>query len=383
MAQAETRSDKICIDELFLSEYLGALLKSAPPLNLDLPPAWATEQEPATFSSRFPGRMPASQESDQAALIEALRRENEQLKFNAELAKIDVEVLRGENQKLTSELATVKTTLDSTQAALKDVRERNKTLANEITPLQQQVKSLSEELLVAKLLQLEKNLSSAASTIDQPTAASIDEAVAPAVPAVQATAPAHPASLSSEPLVSPVADQLLHDERSIIAPPEAVSSAMPRTAQAPEPAPDKQAVSRAEAKRKLLMIVENAVSSPKKRPFASNSRVIRPLQSQIEVELKESAPPQPEAITAPSTTPQAPAVACAAPPQPLAAQLDPEAADTVAESPTKTALNTDEIKLEDVPPTKTMKQKNADNYLQVQQDATETVTAAGYSITVK
>jgi len=380
MAQAETRSDKICIDELFLSEYLGALLKSAPPLNLDLPPAWATEQEPATFSSRFSGRMPAAQESDQAALIEALRRENEQLKFNAELAKIDVEVLRGENQKLTCELATVKTTLDSTQTALKDVRERNKTLANEISPLQQQVKSLSEDLLVAKLLQLEKDLSIAANTTEQPAAGDASAATSTAAPASEITAPPSLSSLTPEPHT---AGHLPPGECSTTISVETVAVTAPRVTQAPEPAPDKQAASRAEAKRKLLMIVENAVSSPKKRPFASNSRVIRPLQSQIEVELKESAHPQPETITAPSSTPQPPTVVCTAPPQPLAAQLEPEAADTAAESPTKTALNTDEIKLEDVPPTKTMKQKNADNYLQVQHDATETITAAGYSITVK
>lgn len=383
MAQAETRSEKICIDELFLSEYLGALLKSTPPMNLDLPPAWASEQEPAAFSPRFSSRMSASQDSDQAALIETLRKENEQLKFNAELAKIDVEVLRGENQKLTSELATVKTTLDSTQTALKDVRERNKALANELAPLEQQVKSLSEELLVAKLLQLEKRLSATANTIEQPTATSPVEAAAPAAPAVHVAAPSLASSQSPERHTSPVADQLQHDERSIIVPAESVPSALPRVLQATEPAPDKRASSRDEAKRKLLMIVENAVASPRKKPFASTSRVIRPLQSQIEVEIREPATPQPEAVTAPPSYPQTPVEACAEPIQPPSAQPEPETADTVAASQPKSALNTDEIKLEEVAPTKAMKQKNADNYLQVQHDSDETITAAGYSITVK
>ncbi len=371
MAQADLHSDKVLIDEPFLTAYLGALLKATPPMELDVPPAWATAQEPVGFTSVQFGRRTEGTHAEQQALIEALRKENDQLKFNAELAKIDVEVLRSENQRLNSELSTLKGTLGNTQTAFKELRERHKNLQTELEPLKTTVITLQSELQTRIEHQAEQ---SAALVLAALQRATTSEAVC-IVPSAD-TSKIPNESRQEKTRISNeerqvVLGSLLHEQRA--------KSQLCEQPPPPQPtARDKAASERAEARRKLEIIAQSVAENTRTRkPNQPGSRILKPANPQLKIVVSDAPEPPQVSTTILQTAPQ-----------PLPAAIQTHAADITPADNSSSAtesrapLNPNEIKLEQLPPTRTDKRKNADNYLQMQQEAEEVVVPKGYSITV-
>jgi len=416
MAQALGSTEKVLIDELFLTEYLGAMLKATPPMELDLPPAWVTAQEPTVFSSISLSRRNENSPSEQLAIIEALRSENEKLKFSGELAKIDAEVLREENQKLQGELKSLKVDHDGTQKTINELtncnksfktsgelaqnniemlREENQKLQNrvsslatdladaqemlhelqscnkslmaELTPLRSQVTTLQIELKAQQEQHAEQTAALMLSAIQQAVAADMTANTKltelPVCPPSQP--PQHPehneiTSISSEERRIALGALYAHNETVVHSP----------------DSKGKDAVERAESKRKLEMIAQVAADSPRKRkPFQPGSKIVKPTEPQLDVVIRSvsdsarSTPVSVQQFIQPVQQVDKPAT-----------QGDTEA--TTPCSSSKSALNPDDIKLESVPASKVTKRKNADNYLQMQQDAEGQEVPKSYSITV-
>lgn len=372
MAQVSENTDKVFIDELFLTEYLGAMLKTSPPMDLDLPPAWVTAQEPTAFSSanNFSRRNESSQ-AEQLALIETLRRENEHLKFSSELTKIDIEVLRGENQKLQGELSGLKGDLSNAQKILNEQQAHNKSLKEELAPLRIQIKTLQVELQARQeqhANQTDSFLLPPLRQIDNP------ETAAPNSTIVEKTASSPP-----QQLISPDYREralISTEERRIVLgnQPDDRPQIQHRTETSVLSAsPKNNDTYRAESKRKLEIIAQGAAKNSRKRkPFEPGSKIVKPTESQLQM-----------VMTGKNYSAQNILIPAQLPAQELhGAPVTNTTETAVPHDKNKTALNSDEIKLDSVPASKATKRKNADNYIQMQQDAEESSLSKGYSITV-
>lgn len=116
-SEGAIKPDLVFCDDALVVEYLNALLESEPALNMDFREIHVVHQDirPWWSSSGM-----ANAVGGTAMLLEtefskmesdALRNENEKLKFKTELATIDAQVLRGENTNLKKEIAFLRTQL--------------------------------------------------------------------------------------------------------------------------------------------------------------------------------------------------------------------------------------------------------------------------------
>lgn len=165
MAKAVTSSECVFSDDLLLVDYLSALISSAPPTHHE----YITEYVPSQIqqipkiSPAFdpaPGRLTLVKNPKDGEIerlnneLQTVRREHERLKFNAELAKIDSEVLRGENGKLMAEIERLKTSQVSMRTILGKQQAENNSLTSQIEDLQNQIKLLTE-IKVAEIASVE------------------------------------------------------------------------------------------------------------------------------------------------------------------------------------------------------------------------------------
>ena len=155
MAKAVTSSECVFSDDLLLVDYLSAVISSAPPTHHEYLTEYVTPQiQPLpTIGPSFdpaPGRLKLVKNPKDAEIerlntqLQTLRGDNERLKFNAELAGIDSEVLRGENKKLLAEIERLKTSQVSMRGILGKQQAENSNLISQIVDLQNQIRLLAE-----------------------------------------------------------------------------------------------------------------------------------------------------------------------------------------------------------------------------------------------
>ena len=155
MAKAVTSSECVFSDDLLLVDYLSAVISSAPPTHHEYLTESISPQiqqlPPITPSfDTAPGRLKLVKNPKDAEIerlntqLQTFRGDNERLKFNAELAGIDSEVLRGENKKLLAEIERLKTSQVSMRGILGKQQAENSNLMSQIVDLQNQIRLLTE-----------------------------------------------------------------------------------------------------------------------------------------------------------------------------------------------------------------------------------------------
>ena len=155
MAKAVTSSECVFSDDLLLVDYLSAVISSAPPTQHEYLTEYVSPQiQPLpTIGPSFdpaPGRLTLVKNPKDAEIerlntqLQTFRNDTERLKFSAELAKIDSEVLRGENKKLHAEIERLKTSQDSMRGILGKQQAENNDLTSQIADLQNQIRLLTE-----------------------------------------------------------------------------------------------------------------------------------------------------------------------------------------------------------------------------------------------
>lgn len=147
-------------DDALVVDYMNALLASAPALNLDsgvihfVHMATGTSWEPPAATAATADKAIVYDSGFSTRRADELRNENEKLKFKTELAEIEVQVLRDENDALKIEISSLTAQLNEVRGSLGTLSSQNMELQSEAASLQNRLK-LATDLMNASSSLLE------------------------------------------------------------------------------------------------------------------------------------------------------------------------------------------------------------------------------------
>lgn len=403
MAKGSVETDLVFTGDLLMVDYLSTLLASSPQLSAEFSPTYFNSRSDVTGRPTLVGSPAVDNTSrfkTEIAVMEAesLRSENENLKFKTELAKIDSEVLRDENDKLKYEVDRLKSELSSTKKRMSlKLVETQKRLNSELSEARSRISQFSVENDELKA-QLEP-LRSQVSILTEILAEKMHEASQPV--AVEEAVVAQGIEVEIEGArEAAVALQLVSDtEKSLPGQPETPQISLAErqvfattfnsAAEEGRPKQHLQIVSSGVAAqkreiRKTVFAQERTVVNSSAAHGGTVSKIVKIIDKSPDLQpVNKLDYQQPRNQDVRPEAPVVPKPVLAQPPLPVEPELQDQQQgmqeDAVINDARK-ALDTDEIKLDAVPVSKTVKRINAKNYELLQQEADGKQPAPGQNV---